>query len=428
MSIKFSYFSIFHSDMQSVMVINPCRTFEMTTFTMVIQIAIIMNSGRYVFSQITDFLPKRKFERLVTTHLDQTNKWSLTYWSHFLVLMFGQLFGCESLRELSDIVGAHAKKSFHLGFGQIAPNRSTISKANSLRRPEVFERFALYMIAQAQQKRIDTQFSLNGKFYAIDSTTIDLCMSLFDWAKFRSTKSGIKVHTQIDVVTQIPSFYDITNANVHDVNFLDKVNYEPLAAYILDRGYWDLNRLFRVEQAMAFFIIREKRRPKFEVTSGADLLEDGNILRDQTIRFTTNPNKVNYPSEIRRIVAYIPDLGHTFTFYTNNFYLAAENIVFLYKNRWIVDLFFKWIKQHLKVKRFWGDSETAVRIQINVAIATYCLVAIIEKELGLNRNIYEVMRILGSSLLTKDSIKELLTRQDEPEPEPNRQLEFYFET
>lgn len=414
--------------MQLVKSIDSCRTFEMTISTIVIQIAIIMNSGRYVFSQITDFLPKRKFERLVTTHPDQTYKWSLTYWSHFLVLMFGQLLGCESLRELSDIVGAHAKKSFHLGFGRIAPNRSTISKANSLRRPDVFERFALYMMEQAQQKRIDTHFSLNGKFYAIDSTTIDLCMSVFDWAKFRSTKSGIKVHTQIDVVTQIPSFYDITNANVHDVNFIDKVNYEPLAAYILDRGYWDLARLFRIEQAKSFFIIREKRKPKFEITSGADLFEDGNILRDQTVRFTTNPNKVNYPSEIRRIVAYIPDLGHTFTFYTNNFYLSAENIVFLYKNRWMVELFFKWIKQHLKVKRFWGDSETAVRIQINVAIATYCLVAIVEKELGLNRNIYEVMRILGSSLLTKDSIKELLTQQEEPDPEQNLQLEFYFKT
>ena len=376
-----------------------------------------MHQGQYVFTQITRFLPKRFFERLAVKYDDHTRGWSLSHWSHFQVLMFGQLLGCRSLRELADITIAHGNKTFFLGSGRLPVNRQVLSKANTLRDYRIYEEFAFYMVSLAQRKRITKEFELHGRFYAVDSTTIDLCMSVFRWAEFRSTKSGIRIHTQIDIVTEIPVFYRITNAKVHDVNSMDWLTYEPLAYYVFDRGYFDLVRLFAIEQSGAFFIIREKFHPDYIVEAGEDLLDgEDNVLRDQTVRFAGKRNKENYPLPIRRIVYYAPDLQRTFTYYTNNFYLAAKNIALLYKYRWQVELFFKWIKQHLRVKTFWGESENAVRIQIHVAIITYCLIGIIEHDLQIGRPINEVMRILGSSLLVKDNIRDLfepLKREDE---------------
>lgn len=284
------------------------------------------------------------------------------------------------------------------------------------------------MVSLAQKRRITREFELHGRFYAVDSTTIDLCMSLFGWAKFRSTKSGIKLHAQVDIVTEIPVFYRITNANVHDVNIMDRLTYEPLACYVFDRGYFDLARLYRIAESEAFFIIREKKRPAYEVIDGEDVLDGAdNVLRDQTVIFTKKQNKEKYPGKIRRIVYYAPELCRTFTYYTNNFYFEAKNIALLYKYRWQVELFFKWIKQHLKVKSFWGTSENAVRIQIHVAIITYCLIGIIEHDLKLGRPIMQVMRILGSSLLTKDDIMELFIPSEENNETHDGQLEIKFD-
>jgi hypothetical protein len=368
-----------------------------------------MHNGRFVFAQITSFLPKRYFERLVDKLDDRTKGWTLSHWSHLLVLIFGQLLGCGSLRELTDITIAHGNKSFFLGFGKTPVNRQVLSKANLVRDYKIFEEFAFYMVAIAQSKRITKEFELHGRFYAIDSTTINLCLSVYRWAKFRSTKSGIKMHTQIDIITEIPVFYRITNANVSDFKSMDWFTYEPNACYVFDRGYFDLARLFFIEQQGAFFIIREKFNPKYVIEEGGDMLDGkDNVLRDQTVRFTGRRNHANYPASIRRIVYYAPDLKRTFTYYTNNFYLAAKDIALLYRYRWQVELFFKWLKQHLRVKRFWGESENAVRIQIHSAIITYCLIGIIEHDLKLGRPIVEVMRILGSSLLVKDNIRDLL--------------------
>jgi hypothetical protein len=368
-----------------------------------------MHNGRFVFAQITSFLPKRYFERLVDKLDDRTKGWTLSHWSHLLVLIFGQLLGCGSLRELTDITIAHGNKSFFLGFGKTPVNRQVLSKANLVRDYKIFEEFAFYMVAIAQSKRITKEFELHGRFYAIDSTTINLCLSVYRWAKFRSTKSGIKMHTQIDIITEIPVFYRITNANVSDFKSMDWFTYEPNACYVFDRGYFDLARLFFIEQQGAFFIIREKFNPKYIIEEGGDVLDgEDNVLRDQTVRFTGRRNHANYPASIRRIVYYAPDLKRTFTYYTNNFYLAAKDIALLYRYRWQVELFFKWLKQHLRVKRFWGESENAVRIQIHSAIITYCLIGIIEHDLKLGRPIVEVMRILGSSLLVKDNIRDLL--------------------
>lgn len=329
-----------------------------------------MHFGQYVFTQMTNFLPKRYFERLVAKSSDRTKNWTPSHWSQLLVLMFGQLIGCKGLRELTDITTAHGKKSFHLGLGRTPINKSTLSKANNFRDSRIFEEFALYMVSLAQKRRITREFELHGRFYAVDSTTIDLCMSLFGWAKFRSTKSGIKLHAQVDIVTEIPVFYRITNANVHDVNIMDRLT---------------------------------------------------------TVIFTKKQNKEKYPGKIRRIVYYAPELCRTFTYYTNNFYFEAKNIALLYKYRWQVELFLKWIKQHLKVKSFWGTSENAVRIQIHVAIITYCLIGIIEHDLKLGRPIMQVMRILGSSLLTKDDIMELFIPSEEDNENHNGQLEIKFD-
>lgn len=368
-----------------------------------------MHIGKFVFAQIVQFLPQRQFRRIVAKYNDRTNDWSMSHWNHMLVLMFGQLMGCGSLRELTDITVAHGKKSFHLGFGTQPITKQILSKANTLRDHRIFEEFAFHMVGIAQRKRITKEFELHGRFYAIDSTTIDLCMAVFKWAKFRSTKSGIKIHTQIDIVTEIPVFYRITNAKVHDVNAMDWFTYEALACYVFDRGYFDLARLYQIHVYGAFFIIREKGKPAYEVVDGEDLLDGtDNVFRDQSIRFTKKENKEKYPSTLRRIVYYAPELHRSFVYYTNNFMLKAKDIALLYKYRWQVELFFKWIKQHLQVKRFWGESENAVRIQIHIAIITYCLIAIIEHDLKVGRPVFEVMRILGKSSLTTDSIRDLL--------------------
>ena len=383
-----------------------------------------MYDGRYVFTQITMYLPQRQFRRIVSKFNDRTQNWSFSHWNHLLVLIFGQLLGCGTLRELTDITTAHTKRSNQLGFGNSAVVRNTLSKANMLREPRIFEEFAFYMVSLAQHRRIAKEFELHGRFYAVDSTIIDLCMSVFRWALFRSTKSGIKIHTQIDIITEIPVFYRITNANVSDYKAMDWIDYESNACYIFDRGYFDLARLFRIHLCGAFFVIREKGKPAFEVVDGDEMLDgkDG-VLLDQTIRFTREHNAGNYPTKLRRIVYYAEDLGRSFVYYTNNFYLAAKDIALLYRCRWQVELFFKWIKQHLRVKRFWGDSENAVRIQIHVAIITYCLVSIIEHDLKLGRPVFEVMRILGSSLLVKDDLLELF-RERQGDMGDNGQLEL----
>ena len=385
-----------------------------------------MHAGHYIFTQIIRFLPRRQFWRILDKYDDRTLGWSFTHWNQLLVLMFGQFLGCGSLRELTDITAAHSKRSYNLGFGASAVVRNTLAKANMLREPRIFEEFAFYMVSLAQQRRLTKKFELHGRFYAVDSTTIDLCMSLFRWALFRSTKSGIKVHTQIDIITEIPVFYRITNAKVGDCKAMDWIEYESNACYIFDRGYFDLARLFRIHLCGAFFVIREKGKPKIEIVDGEDMLdgEDG-VLLDQTVRFSGKRNAGNYPTTIRRIVYYATDLGRSFVYYTNNFYLAAKDVALLYRYRWQVELFFKWIKQHLRVKRFWGDSENAVRIQIHVAIITYCLVAIIEHDLKLDRPVFEVMRILGSSLLVKDDLLELFTeRQDDMGNRGQLELDF----
>jgi len=373
-----------------------------------------MNNGKYVFSQLVEFLPKRVFDWIVMKYQGDKYIKSFSCWNQLLIMMYGQLSGCESLRELVCITTAHAPKSYHLGFGKSLITRSNLAKANANRDYKIFEEFAYKMISIAQGKRITREFEICGRFYAFDSTTIDLCLNLFWWASFRKTKGGIKVHTLYDVVTQIPTFLHITEARVNDMNAMDEIPYEPNAYYIFDRGYFDLARLFTINLIGSNFIIRERGQLKYEIIEGEDLLEGSdNIFYDQTIRLTGQQTRKKYPGLLRRVGYYSVEHKRTFTYLTNNFGISAGYIALLYKNRWQVELFFKWIKQHLHIKSFWGVTENAVRIQIYSAITTYCLVAIIENDLRLNRSTFDVLRILSMSLFDKTPIKDLFER---PEP------------
>ena len=372
-----------------------------------------MHTGKYVFAQLVEFLPQKFFQRIVLEYQGDKYVKSFSCWNQMLVMMYGQLAGCDSLRELVSILEAHNRKSYHLGFGKSGITRSNLSKANENRDYHIFEKFAYKMIDIAQKKRLTREFEIEGRFYAFDSTTIDLCLSLFWWAKFRKTKSGIKMHTLFDVATQIPAFIHITEARVHDSKAMDEIPYEPNAYYIFDRGYFDLAKLYHINIIKSNFVIRQRGKLKYEVIQGDELLDGpDNILFDQVIRLTGPLTKQKYPGKLRRIGFYCHEHRRTFIYLSNNFEIKASEIALLYKKRWQIELFFKWIKQHLHIKSFWGTSENAVRIQIYTAIIAYCLVAIVESELKLGRTTFDVLRILSASLLDKTGIIELFKHDE----------------
>jgi hypothetical protein len=370
-----------------------------------------MNSGKYVFAQLIEFLPQKAFQRIVMRYHGDKYIKSLSCWNQMLIMMFGQLAGCESLREMVRIITAHDPKSYHLGFGKPAITRSNLSKANANRDHKIFEDFAYKMILIAQSKGITKEFEIAGRFYTFDFTTIDLCLSLFWWAHFRKAKGSIKVYTLYDVVTQILTFIYITEAKVHDMNAMDEIPNEPNAYYIFYRGYFDLVRLFTINIISSNFIIRERGQLQYEIIDGEDLLESPeSILYGQTIRLTEQQTRKKYPSPLRCVGFYSIEHRRPFTYLTNNFKIKAKHIALLFKNRWQIELFFKWIKQHLHTKSFLGDTENAIRIQICTAITAYCLVAIVEHDLQLNRSTFDVLQILSMSLFNKMQIRELFER------------------
>ena len=370
-----------------------------------------MNKGKYVYAQIVDFLPQRVFDNIVKKYDGNKYVKHFTCWNQLLVMVFGQLTSRDSLRDLIVIIDAHKKKSYHLGFGK-SVTRSNLSKANEQRDCRIFEEFTYYLINIARQKRSNSDFEIKGKVYAFDSTTIDLCLSVFWWAKFRKNKGGIKIHTLLDITTQIPAFMHITNASVNDMNAMDVIPYEVGAYYIFDRGYVDFTRLFKITQLESFFVIRSKKNLKFEVETYHSVDESKGVLSDQTVFLTGLNTSKHYPEKLRRVAFYDKELNRTLIFICNNFELTAEQIAMLYKNRWQIELFFKWIKQHLKIKAFWGTSENAVRIQIYSAIIAYSMVAIAGQNLQIDRSTYEILQILGISLLDKAPVVELFSNID----------------
>jgi hypothetical protein len=388
-----------------------------------------MNSGKYVFSQLVDFLPKRVFDMIVKGY--DGDKWVKTFtcWNQLLVMMYGQLAACDSLREVVCIVDSIKNKRYHLGFGTGEIKLSNLSYADVNRDYKIFEEFAYYMINLAQSKRINRPFELHGKFYAFDSTTIDLCLTLFKWAYLRKNKGGVKVHTLFDVVTQIPTYIHITAAKVHDVNAMDEIPYEPYAFCIFDKGYYDLARLYTINTIGSYSVIRQKSHLKYDIVDGEELLDgEDNVLLDQTIHLAGYQTKKNYPPVLRRIVYYAPDLKRTISFLTNNMSISAKDIAMLYKQRWQVELFFRWIKQHLRITSFWGNIENAVKIQIHVAVITYCLVAIVEHDCQLGRSTFNVLRVVSRVLTDKTYIRDLFLNSEtiDDVDDNTAQLEFAF--
>ena len=370
-----------------------------------------MNTGKYVFAQLTSFLPRRIFDRFVSKYDGDKYVKHFSCLNQLLCMVFGQLTNRNSLRDLTVIINAHSSKSYHLGFGK-SVSKSNLSKANNKRNSKIFEEFAYYLIDVAQKKLRNDDFEIKGKVYAFDSSTIDLCLSVFWWAKFRKTKGGIKLHTLYDITTKIPVFIHITEATIHDVNAMDVIPYEVGAYYIFDRGYVDFKRLFEITKLSSFFVIRAKSNLKFRRIYSNKVNKENDVKVDQIGKLTGFYISKDYPDKIRRIKYYDSESKRTFIYLTNNMDITAEQVALLYKNRWQVELFFKWIKQHLKVKSFWGTTENAVRIQIYSAIITYCLVAIVGDELKLERSTYEILQILGVSLLDKTSVNELFTNID----------------
>jgi len=367
-----------------------------------------MNQGKYVFAQIVEFLPQRIFDKFVKRYDGNKYVKHFTCWNQLLCMIFGQLTNRDSLRDLVIALNAHWTKSYHLGFGKNV-TLSNLAKANLNRSSKIFEEFAYHLITIARKERATEIFQIKGQVYAFDSSTIDLCLSIFWWAKFRKNKGGIKLNTLFDVNTQIPAFIHISPASVHDVNAMDYLIYEIGAYYIFDRGYVDFTRLFIINQHSAYFVIRAKNNLKFNRMYSRKCDKSSGVMSDQVGKLTGFYVSKEYPLKLRKVKFYDVESGRTFIFLTNNMELTAEQIAFLYKQRWQVELFFKWIKQHLKIKAFWGTSENAVRIQIYSAIIAYCLVAIIGTELKIERSTYEILQILGISLLDKSPVKELLT-------------------
>lgn len=368
-----------------------------------------MFKDKFVFSQLIAFLDRNHFNYLARKYDGDKYVKHLTCWNQLLALMFGQLSNCESLRDLIVALEAHQSKCFHLGLGRKPIAKTTLATANQNRDYRIFEEFAFYMMEQARRNRAADIFKLGGKVYAFDSTTIPLCLSVFWWAKFRKKKGGVKVHVLYDLEVQVPAFYHITTASVHDSKAMPEIPYETGAYYIFDRGYNNFKELFRIQRMESCFVVRAKTNLQYKCVKWKRRMPK-NILSDAEIELTVYNSRKDYPDNLRLVRYYDEEQDREFMFLTNAMDLTAQQIADLYKNRWQIELFFKWLKQHLKIKKFWGTTENAVRIQIAAAITAYCLVAIVQHDMKLKRSTYEVLQILSISLTDKTPLRELFDK------------------
>ena len=368
-----------------------------------------MFQDKYVFSQLTAFLNRTQFNNYVRKYDGNRYVKHFTCWNQMLAMMFGQLSNRESLRDLIVAFEAHRAKQYHLGLGREPIAKTTLATANQNRDYRIFEDFAFYMISEARKKRVNDIFKLNGNVYAFDSTTIDLCLKLFPWANFRTHKGGIKIHTLYDVETQVPAFIHITEAKINDVKAMDIIPYESGSFYVFDRAYNDYHRLYKIHMMDSFFVVRAKTNIKARVLKWKRRLPK-NILSDCEIELTGFYTQKSYPETIRLVRFWDEEDEREFIYLTNAKHIPALQVAELYKNRWQVELFFKWLKQHLKIKKFWGTSENAVKIQVYSAIIAYCLVAIMQHDMKLDRSTYEVLQILGISLTDKTPLRDLFSK------------------
>lgn len=367
-----------------------------------------MHVGKLVFAQLMDHLPWKTFGRIVERYGGDHRVREFSCANQFRCMAFAQLTYRESLRDIATCLRAQSAKLYHLGIrGTVA--RSTLADANEARDWRIYAEFAQHLIRIARRLYIDEPFGVDLKetVYALDSTTIDLCLTLFPWAPFRSTKAAIKLHTLIDLRGNIPSFIHISDGKLHDVNVLDELLPEPGAFYVMDRGYLDFERLHRLHEAGAFFVTRAKSNLKAMRRYSRPVDRSTGLICDQTVTLTVFYSKTGYPEALRRI-RFKTDEGKTLVFLTNNFALPAFTITELYRCRWQVELFFKWIKQHLRIKSFFGTSENAVKTQVWIAVSVYVLTAIVKKRLGLDASLYETLQILSLTMFETTPLHQLL--------------------
>jgi len=391
-----------------------------------------LNTGKTLFAQLMEFLPWTSFSRIVARYAGDSRAMVLPCSEHFRVMAYAQLTWRESLRDIEATLGANPTKLYGMGLRQ-AVRRSTLADANERRDWRIWSDLATLLIRRARklyaQEDLGLDVNIAGNVYALDSSTIDLCLSLFDWAPFRSTKAAIKLHTLLDLRGAIPSFIHISDGKLHDVNVLDILPIETGAFYVMDRGYVDFGRLYAMHQSGAFFVTRAKSNIKARRVYSAPVDKATGLICDQRIKLCGAKSLRDYPEHLRRVRFKDPTTGKTLVFLTNNTALPAIVIAQLYKSRWQVELFFKWIKQHLRIKKFLGNSENAVKTQIWCAIATYVLIAIVKKELQLKTSLYTCLQILSVSVFEKTQISCALRGDDyevDPLPNANQLILFDF--
>jgi len=370
-----------------------------------------MHDGRLVFAQLLDYLPDRDFRRIVASHQGNHRMREFSCWDQFVCMAFGQLTFRESLRDLEVCLRSRPEHLYHLGIrGRVC--RSTLADANERRDWRIYADLAAVLIRRARKLYAQDSFAveLDATAYALDATTIDLCLSLFPWARFRSTKAAVKVNTLLDLRGSIPSLLLITEGKRHEVNWLDQLVFEAGSFYMVDRGYLDFKRLYRLHQAGAFFVIRAKERMKFCRLYSHPIDAASGVRCDQTISLTGQRSATDYPDKLRRIRFYDVEQKRSLVFLTNNFTLPAAMIAALYKCRWQIELFFKWIKGNLHIKRFLGTSINAVKTQIWIAVSVYVLVAIVKKQLKLDLSLHVILQILSINAFQKEPLYELLMK------------------
>lgn len=373
-----------------------------------------MNQGKYVFSQLMEFLSHNDFNECVVRYNGDYKTKHFSCWNQFLCMAFGQLTQRESLSDTMLCLASNPKKLYHLGIGSNVA-KSTLSKANENRDWRIYRDFALLLIKQAKwlyRNDSNIEVDLKNNVFALDATVVHLCLNLFNWAHFRQQQAAIKIHTLLDLKTSIPSLVLVTNASVHEVNILDVIALEEDSFYVMDRGYLDCKRLYRIHLAKAFFIVRAKKKMRFRRIVSRPVDKSKGVMSDQLVKFTSFYPLKDYPEKFRRIRYNDKETKKKFVFLTNNDTLTPLEIASLYKDRWKVESFFKWIKQHLKIKSYWGHSPNAVKTQIWIAIAVYTLVAIIKKKLRLSQSMYEILQILSTNIFDKAPINEIFSNND----------------
>lgn len=368
-----------------------------------------MNKDKYVFSQLTSNLDRSRFNDIVRKYQGDKYVKHFTCWNQLLALMFGQLSNRESLRDVVVALEAHQSKRYHLGMGREPIAKTTFATANQNRDYRIFEEFAFFMMEEARSKRADDIFKLKGHVYAFDSTTIPLSLSVFFWAKFRKKKGGVKVHFLYDLEAQVPAYYHITTASVYDSMAMSGIPFESGSYYVFDRGYNAFAKLYHIHKVESFFVVRAKKNLQFKCLKWKRRLPK-NVLTDAEIIFTEDGSFEKYPESLRLVRFHDEEQNRDFVFLTNAMLLSSLEVANLYKNRWQIELFHKWLKQHLKIKKFWGTTENAVRIQISAAIIAYCLVAIVQQSMRLERSTYEVLQILSISLTDKTPLQDLFEK------------------